>query len=512
MRFRGRGSTLRVMDTGYTFLLFLTIIGVQCVLAMINLDECNLPLGMESGDIPDEAISASSTYDAKSVSGKFGRVRQDTAGGAWCPKNIIYQDVYEYLQVEFSQLVLITKVETQGRNGQGHGKEYAEQYLLEYQRDNLTDWKRYKSRKGREMLNGNWDTDTAVGRELDPAIIAKRVRVVPYSRYHRTVCMRVEFHGCNWTEGLVSYNMQQGSRFSDDIDFIDYTYDGQSDLKMLSNGLGQLTDFLVGTYRITAFSGYDKKGYPWVGWKKRNKNENGPREILFTFDAYRRFFNMSIHCNSRERKGVKIFKKAVIYFSLDGTKWIGKPVEFRPLTFKRNYATWIGIPLYNRAAKYLKVNLYFHEDSRWMLISEVSFWSELLDDNSSIILSDVDTEWEEEKEKEVSAKEKPESKSGPDGPDDSNSQTLNSDVTKDNTKAPPATTISTTTERRRIVIHHKPRAPRTTTAKYFSPTLGGVAYESRDSDTVSKAPSSGGSQNMVLIVSVCVFVDLFRRV
>jgi hypothetical protein len=108
--------------------------------------------------------------------------------------------------------------------------------------------------------------------------------------------------------------MPQGDRFSDDIDFIDYTYDGQSELKMLSHGLGQLTDFLVGTYRITAFSGYDKKGYPWVGWKKRNKNENRPREMLFTFDAYRRFFNMSLHCNSRVRKGVKIFKKAIIYF------------------------------------------------------------------------------------------------------------------------------------------------------------------------------------------------------
>jgi hypothetical protein len=156
-------------------------------------------------------------------------------------------------------------------------------------------------------------------------------------------------------------------------------------------------------------------------------------------------------------------------------------------------------------------------DQTYQRFIRVRLLSELLDDNSSITLSDVDTEWVEEEEKEEEDrphKVKP-GTDGLSGPDGSESQTLNtddSDVTVDNTQAPPST-VSTTTERRRIVIHHKPRPPRTTTEKYFRPTLGGVAYESRDSDTaVSAAPSCGRSQNLVLIISVCVFVDLYRRV
>jgi len=40
-------------------------------------------------------------------------------GGAWCPKGPISKDSYEYLQIDFGQLKVITLVETQGRFGRG---------------------------------------------------------------------------------------------------------------------------------------------------------------------------------------------------------------------------------------------------------------------------------------------------------------------------------------------------------------------------------------------------------
>ena len=40
-------------------------------------------------------------------------------GGAWCPREEITRDVYEYLQIDLLQLHVITLVETQGRYGNG---------------------------------------------------------------------------------------------------------------------------------------------------------------------------------------------------------------------------------------------------------------------------------------------------------------------------------------------------------------------------------------------------------
>lgn len=49
----------------------------------------------------------------------FFRIRTETNGGAWCPKNRITQDSYEYLQIDLGRLTVITMVEIQGRFGNG---------------------------------------------------------------------------------------------------------------------------------------------------------------------------------------------------------------------------------------------------------------------------------------------------------------------------------------------------------------------------------------------------------
>jgi len=36
-------------------------------------------------------------------------------------------------------------------------------------------------------------------REVDPALIARRVRFLPYSSQSKVVCLRVELYGCVWT-------------------------------------------------------------------------------------------------------------------------------------------------------------------------------------------------------------------------------------------------------------------------------------------------------------------------
>ncbi|XP_037798829.1 discoidin domain-containing receptor A-like, partial [Penaeus monodon] len=48
-------------------------------------EDCDRPLGMESSDIPNEAITASSSHDII-VGPHNARLNVDQNGGAWCPK------------------------------------------------------------------------------------------------------------------------------------------------------------------------------------------------------------------------------------------------------------------------------------------------------------------------------------------------------------------------------------------------------------------------------------------
>ncbi|GFV71749.1 discoidin domain-containing receptor A [Trichonephila clavipes] len=69
-------------------------------------------------------------------------------GGAWCPERQISKDVLEYLEVYLPTLHVITAVATQGRFGNGQGREYTEDYMLEYWRPGLSQWKRFSDRRG----------------------------------------------------------------------------------------------------------------------------------------------------------------------------------------------------------------------------------------------------------------------------------------------------------------------------------------------------------------------------
>ncbi|OXA57431.1 Discoidin domain-containing receptor 2 [Folsomia candida] len=129
----------------------------------------------------------------------YEKIRQDKNGGAWCPRPGIEKGVKEYLEIDFVREHRITQTETQGRYGSGMGVEYAENFQLEYWRDALGKWVPYKDHIGRTILKGNVNTYTENQQQLNPPIIASKVRFIPYSLHIRTVCMRVEVYGCNFT-------------------------------------------------------------------------------------------------------------------------------------------------------------------------------------------------------------------------------------------------------------------------------------------------------------------------
>ncbi|XP_076320947.1 discoidin domain-containing receptor 2-like isoform X4 [Tachypleus tridentatus] len=224
----------------------------------LRTESCKTALGMKSGDIKDEDITASSSYN-DAVGPRTARLEQEVYSGAWCPSRQIDKDTHEYLEINLHSLHVITQVATQGRFGNGQGQEYAEQYRLEYWRPGAHEWIHYRNRTGHEIILGNTNTYFPAKRKVDPVIIASKIRFLPHSILLRTVCMRVEVYGCPWTEGIISYSMPQGERRGLELDLSDNTYDGVKDDSYLNGGLGQLTDGIEGDDNFKAdVYGYGK--------------------------------------------------------------------------------------------------------------------------------------------------------------------------------------------------------------------------------------------------------------
>lgn len=130
--------------------------------------------------------------------------------------------------------------------------------------------------------------------------------------------------------------MPQGERRGTELDLSDLTYDGKLENGWLTGGLGQLTDGAEGhsNFRLDT-DGHGRKGYEWVGWKNDTimslmssatsglsaigaASSEPVVSILFEFDRPRNFSSVRFHCNNMFSKEVRVFRKAIIHFSLDG--------------------------------------------------------------------------------------------------------------------------------------------------------------------------------------------------
>lgn len=338
-------------------------------IAAIEPSQCIAPLGMESGAIRNEDITASSSFEHGNVGPHHGRIRNELNGGAWCPQAQATPETKEWIEIDLHSVHMITATETQGRFGNGQGVEFAENYMVEYWRPRLNKWIRYRSRSG-ELLNGNINTYLESKTALDPPIWASKIRFLPYSSHKRTVCMRVEIYGCKWTDGIVSYSMPQGDKRGINWEFYDTTYDGHWDGEKLKYGLGQLTDGQVAPddFKL-AFHQENMQG--WVGWKNDTR-ENKPIEITFEFDKVREFSSVNIYCNNQFTKEVAVFSGAKVFFSVGGKRYKGEPITFDYIEdhifeTPRN----ISIKLHHRVGRFVKVQLQFA--ARWILISEITF-------------------------------------------------------------------------------------------------------------------------------------------
>ncbi|XP_043505182.1 discoidin domain-containing receptor 2-like [Polistes fuscatus] len=354
----------------------------------LEIRSCNQSLGMESGDIPDSSITASSSY-VTNVGPRNGRLRKETAGGAWCPRSQIERGIREWLQVDLPGGHVITGVQTQGRFDHGRGQEYVEEYTLEYRRPTFTEWRRYKRSNNQEVFPGNSDTSTVISHNLVPPIFASQIRILPHSVHRRTVCLRIELRGCQDTSGIVSYTIPESPM----EELSDTSYDGKRQYNsLLTDGLGRLIDGEVGAdnYRLDMGDG---RGTGWVAWM-RDTFPNDFVEIILEFENYWIFEAVYIYTNNYFSRDVQVFSKADIWFSQDGEYYENEPIAYSyiPDIVLEN-ARNVTIDLRGRQGKFLKFHLYFA--ARWIMIGEIMFDKsnpyENLTEDTTLVLEDGET-------------------------------------------------------------------------------------------------------------------------
>lgn len=180
-------------------------------------------------------------------------------------------------------------------------------------------------------------------------------------------------------DGVVEYMIPQGDKSGDNWNYEDHTYDGhQASLggDMLTGGMGQLMDNIFFRFNAQGDPYQSKKvGYHFVGWKRSNRLADRPITLIFRFDAVRRFHGCRIHAANRYGKGIRIFRKANLRFSIGGRFFLKKFEVEKKYARDDSLQTsrWVSIQLNDNVGKWVKMELYF--DDEWMLLSEIEFFS-----------------------------------------------------------------------------------------------------------------------------------------
>lgn len=139
-------------------------------------------LGMESGAIPNERITASQSY-GRGYEPWNARLNRQDGYGVWAGKNRLG----EYLQVDLGKLKEIHKIATQGRVKKS---QWVTAYMISYSVDG-SKWT-WDSKE----FAGNFDRTSIKTNEVSPSIKARYVRIYP-TKYKGWTSMRLELYGCD---------------------------------------------------------------------------------------------------------------------------------------------------------------------------------------------------------------------------------------------------------------------------------------------------------------------------
>eukprot|EP00058_Branchiostoma_floridae_P027369 XP_002612860.1 hypothetical protein BRAFLDRAFT_67190 [Branchiostoma floridae] len=171
---------------------------------------CQVPLGMESGAIPDSSINASSSHH-DSYQPYHARLNGVAGHGAWAPQTSV---IGQWLQVDLGVLKRVTGTVIQGRHTTYHGEQFVTSYKLQYSADGSS-WTTYANSDGSDkVFAGNTDIHTPVTNLLDNPVDARYVRFVVQS-WNTYISMRVDVLGCSTGCPLADYVSFNGVCYKD---------------------------------------------------------------------------------------------------------------------------------------------------------------------------------------------------------------------------------------------------------------------------------------------------------
>ncbi|XP_031548818.1 uncharacterized protein LOC116286409 [Actinia tenebrosa] len=185
---------LRTFTARYLAIQILTFSSRPCMKLEVYgcqaVSHCPKPLGMTSGKIANESLSASS-YLGPDFFPWFARLDTKNAGGGWCAAS---NNISELIQVDLKDQHKLTKIILQGR-GVEHVSESAwvNKFSLEYSMDGMK-WTKH-TENGTQEFEGNTNSDKREIAFTQP-IMARFARILTLE-WHNWTCLRFEFEGCN---------------------------------------------------------------------------------------------------------------------------------------------------------------------------------------------------------------------------------------------------------------------------------------------------------------------------
>ncbi|XP_066286470.1 discoidin, CUB and LCCL domain-containing protein 2-like isoform X3 [Branchiostoma lanceolatum] len=155
---------------------------------------CGRALGMTSGDIKNDQVTASTRYDAIHEDPWYAYYARIGNKYAWYPST---DNADQWLQVDLRKQMVITGVETQGHFW-GSKSYYVETFMLQYKVEPSLNsgWQDAFDGKG---FQGNRGANVVKFNNFTRPIVASAIRFLPQS-WHEGIALRVEILGCDLSE------------------------------------------------------------------------------------------------------------------------------------------------------------------------------------------------------------------------------------------------------------------------------------------------------------------------
>ena len=158
-----------------------------------------VPMGMESGELSNDRLAASSHFgeadsDGNDFRARAARLRGAAFKGGWRPAR---DDAEQWISMDLGEPFLLTGVETQGMRGGADGR-----WVTEYALETSMDGRAWRPYEGSRRFKGNTDRDTVVRRMLDTPATVRCLRIRPRAWSSKGVGLRFEVLGIHLGKAL----------------------------------------------------------------------------------------------------------------------------------------------------------------------------------------------------------------------------------------------------------------------------------------------------------------------